>query len=137
LQSAVVSLFEGNKMTKGKAITLGLFSIWPVIYFFFFMAVFFLMVATTAMHQGQAADGLPLFFLIIFPLHIFTMLEIFILLAIYLTYLFKTDVVPADKKALWAVALFLGHMIAMPVFWYIYIWKNIQYQSNSISLPNA
>ena len=115
-------------MTKGKAITLGIFSIWPIIYMFIFMASMFLMVATTAIHHGQAshASGPPLFFLIIFPLHFLTILEIFILLAIYITYLFKTDVVPKDKKALWAVVLFLGHMIAMPIFWHLYIWKNIK-----------
>ncbi len=41
-------------------------------------------------------------------------------------YLFKTDVVPQDKKALWAVVLFLGNMISMPIFWYLYIWTKLK-----------
>jgi hypothetical protein len=35
---------------------------------------------------------------------------------------FRTDRVPADKKALWAVVLFLGNFFAMPFYWYFYIW---------------
>ena len=51
------------------------------------------------------------------------MLEIIALLVIYVAYLFKTDRVGQDKKALWAVVLLLGNIVAMPVFWYLYIWK--------------
>ena len=57
------------------------------------------------------------------PLHLLTMLEILVLLVIYIVHVFKTDSVPQDKKALWAVVLFLGNMLAMPVYWYLYIWK--------------
>jgi hypothetical protein len=51
------------------------------------------------------------------------MLWIFILLGIYVVNVFKNDHVSKDKKALWAVVLFLGNVIAMPVYWYLYIWK--------------
>jgi len=61
--------------------------------------------------------------MIIFPLHFLTMLELFALLVIYIVHLFNTHRVPQDKKALWAVVLFLGNMIAMPIYWYLYIWK--------------
>jgi len=69
---------------------------------------------------------MPLIFKFILPLHLFTMLEIFVLIAIYIMHIFKTDVVVQDKKALWAVVIFCGNMIAMPVYWYLYIWKTIQ-----------
>jgi len=61
--------------------------------------------------------------MVLFPLHFLTMLEILALLVIYIMHVFKTDSVPQDKKALWAVVLFLGNMIAMPIYWYLYIWK--------------
>jgi hypothetical protein len=50
------------------------------------------------------------------------MFEILILLVIYIRHVFKTDRVPQDKKSLWAVVLLLGSMIAMPIYWYLYIW---------------
>jgi EamA domain-containing membrane protein RarD len=52
-----------------------------------------------------------------------TILWTFALLAIYVRLLFKTERVPTDKKTLWAVVLFLGNMLAMPVFWYLYVWR--------------
>jgi hypothetical protein len=51
------------------------------------------------------------------------MIDVFVLIFVYIRYLFKTDTVPKDKKALWAVVLFLGNMISMPIFWYLYVWK--------------
>lgn len=62
-------------------------------------------------------------FQILFTLHLLTILETMGLLAFYITYIFKTDRIPQDKKALWAVVVFLGNMLAMPVFWYLYIWS--------------
>ena len=112
-------------MTKGKAIALGIFSIWPFVYMFIFMGFFFLTIVTTFMSTNSPGNDPPIMLKLIFPLHFFTMFEIFVLLVIYMVFLFKTDVVPKDKKALWAVVLFMGNMISMPIFWYIYIWKNI------------
>ena len=48
---------------------------------------------------------------------------IFMVLFGYIIYLFKTNNVPKDKKALWAVVLFLGHVVSIPIFWYHYVWK--------------
>ena len=112
-------------MTKGKAILLGIFTIWPAIYMFVFPISILIMVLTE-IGQHNHHGGPPLFFLIIFPLHILTILETFVLIAIYIIHLFKTELITQDKKALWAVVLFLGNAFAMPVFWYLYIWKNIK-----------
>jgi uncharacterized membrane protein (DUF485 family) len=63
---------------------------------------------------------------LLFKVHIAAMLLICILIASYIIYLFRTERVPKDKKALWAVVLFMGGIIAMPVFWFIYVWKPLQ-----------
>jgi hypothetical protein len=119
---------NGNKrikMTKGKAITLGIFSIWPFLYMILFMGSIFIIMAS-AFAGHPSGNEPPAIMMVILPLHLFTMFLIFALIAFYLFYLFKTDVVPQDKKALWAVVLFLGNMVSMPIFWYLYIWKNLQ-----------
>jgi hypothetical protein len=46
------------------------------------------------------------------------------LLIFYIVYLFRTDRVASDKKALWAVVLLMGHVVAMPIFWFFYIWRS-------------
>ncbi len=63
---------------------------------------------------------------IIFPLHFLTMIWILLLIAVYIRHIFKTEAVPQDKKALWAVVIFCGNMVAMPVYWYLYIWKKTE-----------
>lgn len=109
-------------MTRGRAIALGLFTLWPFVYAVLFMSsILFFVVAdiATAVSPAESPDA----FLLIFPLHLLTMLEILVLQVIYVVYLFGTDRVRQDKKALWAAVLILGNMIAMPVFWYLYVWR--------------
>ena len=47
----------------------------------------------------------------------------FALLFIYIKNVFKNERISQDKKALWVVVLFFGNFIAMPIYWYLYIWK--------------
>jgi hypothetical protein len=107
-------------MTRIKAITLGVFTVWPFVYMLLFIgfAIIFPFVHASSM-KGRSDSIL---FFIIFPLHILTILEIFVLLAIYIHDLYHTKHVPEDKKTLWAVVLFMGNFVAMSVYWYHYIW---------------
>lgn len=106
-------------MSRGKAIALACFTAWPLLYIiFFFCAMFGMMVYEFSGEKIRSPD----IFLIILPLHFFTMFDIAALLVIYIVHLFKTDRVSQDKKALWAVVLFLGQPIAMPIYWYLCIW---------------
>ena len=109
-------------MSKGKVITLGVFTVWPFLYMVLFMCVMFgiMMVG----FSGKPPSSPPTVFKIILPLHFLTMLEVLALLVIYIVHLFRTERVAKDKKALWAVVLLLGNMFAMPVFWYLYMWKD-------------
>ncbi len=44
-------------------------------------------------------------------------------LVAFTVYLFKSSAVPRDKRLLWLAVLGLGHVLAFPVFWYIYVFK--------------
>ncbi len=109
-------------MTKGQKITLAVFTAWPFLYMILFMCTIFGMMIS-GFAGGGHSSGPPTAMLIIFPLHFLTMVEIFALLVIYIMHVFKTDRVPQEQKALWAVVLFLGNMVAMPIYWYLYIWR--------------
>jgi hypothetical protein len=119
-------------MSKGKAVTLAVFTAWPFLYFILFFCMVFGMSFSDL--SGGDSSGLPLAFKIIFPLHLLTMLEMIILLVIYIVYLFKSDRVAQDKKVLWAVVLFLGNIIAMPIFWYLYIWKEPNNRNQNVGM---
>lgn len=109
-------------MGRGKAIALGIATVWPIIYVLFFLCSVFGVMMSRAF-DGRDSDGEPLLLSIIIPLHLLTMLLMMVLIAVYIVHLFKTDRVPQDKKSLWAVVLFLGNAIAMPIYWYLYIWR--------------
>jgi hypothetical protein len=112
-------------MTKSRALALAGVTLWPIIYMFLFMGVIssqVLFMDATTPSPGE----IPIMMKIIFPLHFFTMIWIFVLIAIYIRHIFKTNAVIQDKKALWAVVIFLGNIIAMPIYWYLYIWKKAE-----------
>lgn len=109
-------------MNKTKAIVLGTLTIWPIAYMLLFMAS----VAASFFLMRGGSNQMPPFFGLLIVLHVFTMLEMVSLLIYYILHLFKTDAIAQDKKALWAVVLFMGNALAMPVYWYLYIWKPIR-----------
>jgi len=109
-------------MKTSTKILLGLASLWPFAYmvlFFIFILSSFLFLSPTA---GQEF-GPPISFIVIFLLHLLTMLWIMALTVFYIVNVFRNGRVDKDKKVLWAVVLFMGNVIAMPIYWYLYIWK--------------
>ena len=62
---------------------------------------------------------------------IIQVIMIALLMAAYLSILAKSQSVPKDKKMLWAIALVVFNIFAMPVFWFHYIWKQPEYGSVS------
>lgn len=109
-------------MKKSIKILLGLATLWPFLY----MILFFVFVFSSIFFMrgpAGAEAGPPLFFVVFFALHLFTMLWIMALTIFYMVNVFKNDRVDKDKKVLWAVVIFMGNLIAMPIYWYLYIWK--------------
>jgi hypothetical protein len=103
----------------------GLLTAWPVLYIFLFFGFIAASMVWMSSGAGKGAShgaGPPVAFLVLFAAHFATILLMFGLIAFYIVFLFKTDRVPQDKKALWAAVIFLGNMVAMPVFFYLYVW---------------
>ena len=49
---------------------------------------------------------------------------VIILVSGYVAHLFSNDLVPNEKRWLWAIVLFCGSIVAMPVYWYLYVWRD-------------
>ncbi|HKO97428.1 MAG TPA: hypothetical protein VJU86_10570 [Pyrinomonadaceae bacterium] len=117
-------------MKKSTKILLALATLWPFVY----MILFFIFVFSSVLFMpGPSGEesGPPFFFAVFFALHLLTMLWMIALTVIYMVNVFRNDRVEKDKKVLWAVVLFMGSIIAMPIYWYLYIWK----ESPATSLP--
>jgi hypothetical protein len=50
-------------------------------------------------------------------------LYVLLLFLIFLIYLGRMKNINNEKKWLWRGLMFFGHVIAIPIFWYFYIWK--------------
>jgi hypothetical protein len=88
-----------------------------------YMALFFASFAFTVgggSHSSVVFDN----FAILMAIHLGVMLLMFALITFYIVFLFKTDRVKTEMKAVWAVAIFMGSVIAMPIFWFLYIWPS-------------
>jgi hypothetical protein len=101
-------------------VIIGVLTVWPFVYIMFFtFAVSWL----TILSEGPSPTGsMPLDFRLLAATHLATILLMFGLIAFYIVFLFKTTRVAPDKKALWAVVLFLGNAVAMPVFFWLHVW---------------
>lgn len=107
------------KPSKPTAYFVGVLTFWPPLYFVFFFSFMFFNFATFGRGHNNA-PSLDLF-LLIFPLHFLTMLLMFVLTAVYIVHAFRSDELPSDKRTLWVIVLFLGNMIAFPVYWWFYL----------------
>ena len=112
-----------KQLTK---LLLGLVTLWP----FAYVILFFVVIAAEFFMPGSGEPGPPPLIALIVPLHLLTMLVILALMVFYIVNVFKNNRVENDKKALWAIVLFMGGMIAMPIYWYMYIWKEAPVFSN-------
>jgi hypothetical protein len=110
-------------MKKPIKIILGVATLWPILYMIISFVFAFSQVFLFSQEEVPSSSGLPIDFRVFFGLHMLTIFWIFILLIIYIVNLFRNDRVAKDMKALWAVVLFMGNMIAMPIYWYLYIWR--------------
>lgn len=110
-------------MSKTLRLLLGLVTVWPFAYLILFFLTIFSLIFFVGAEPGT---GPPPAIALIFPLHILTMLFSMALIVFYIVNVFKNDRVEKDKKVLWAVVLFMGSAIAMPIYWYLYIWKEAQ-----------
>ena len=103
---------------------MGLVTLWPAVLAFFVFPVFALQWFIFAWRAMPTDETPPAWFLLIFALPFATMLLTVGLLIVYVVDVFKNDRIAPDKKLLWAVALFMGGIIAMPVYWYLYFWRD-------------
>jgi hypothetical protein len=110
--------------SRATTVTLGVLSVWPLIYMAIFGMFFIYTWFSFANPQTPHAAGPPSrAFMYIFPLHCLTMLLSFALTGVYIFHAYRSDRLEQDKRILWVVILFFGNMIAFPIYWYLYLWR--------------
>lgn len=46
------------------------------------------------------------------------------LLVFYIVHIIQNSFLDSEKRILWIVVVFLAYAVAIPIYWYIHIWKN-------------
>ncbi len=110
------------RLSRSAAVVVAVFTLLPLAYILYFTGVLIPHLMSAAATGGAQSQEFSHEFQTVFRTHLIALLLVALLMAFYLVYLFRTDRVRPDKKALWAVVLFLGNLLAMPVFWYLYVW---------------
>jgi hypothetical protein len=112
-------------LSRPVKVVVGALTLVPFLHIAAFMATFlWVFVQISQSQHGPPPQGIEAWFFAVMAVHFAMILFVWALLAFYIVYLFKTDRVPKDKKALWAVVLFMAGLIAMPVFFWLYIWPD-------------
>ena len=88
----------------------------------FFLGSFIFMFTNFPAMAGKS-EGMPTMFKVIFPLHIFTMLEMFALLIVYVLRALKNERLDQNTRLLWAILLFVGNMLAFPIYYCLHILR--------------
>lgn len=115
-----------DRWSKGGRIALGIAAIWPLIWGAIFSLAFRDIFGTLGTPGASAHAEVVVSVIAFFMLHIFTVVLLMALLALYIVHIGMSGRVPKNRMALWIVLVLLGNMLAMPVYWYLYVWRTPQ-----------
>src|ERR687883_576122 len=110
-------------MKKSNKILLGIATVWPPIYIALFITVIFSSILFAG-RGGNSELAFSLIFMVIFPLHIITIFGRMALSIFYIVNVFRNERVEKNRQVMWVILLFMAGMIAQPIYWYLYIWRN-------------
>lgn len=93
-------------------------ALWGPVYFVFFLG---LILEATLRNAGDPDNDLLIPFGVLIGLHVFTMVLLLGVTVLYVIDVFRNPRVKSDQRVLWLIVLLLGGLIAMPIYWWIYV----------------
>ena len=73
--------------------------------------------------QTEVSPFVPICLAAVFGAHLITMVLIMGLMPLYIILAIKSERVDQTMKIIWAVLICMLGLLAMPVYWYLYIWR--------------
>lgn len=102
------------KIPRALKLLLLVVTMWPLVYSI--LAVTFIL--DVMIRSGPSAIRQELF-----VLHIITVGAAIALIVAYGFHLYKNDRLTGNAKMIWLVGIVFGSFVAMPLYWWKYIWK--------------
>jgi hypothetical protein len=114
-----------TKKAAGKSgkIIMGILTFLPAFYLILF-ATFFYGIAIWMIPGMGSKCEIPMFIAYLIPVHFLVVIIALVLVFYYIFNAAGSKLVDKDIKPLWIAGLLLGNVIIMPVYWYLYIWKD-------------
>lgn len=104
------------------AFVLGVLSLLPLLALIYisFMIFLPLIMGVAPYSPAESDEAFVRFLAATLTLGVFSLF----LTAYFMIFIFRSALIPAEYKAFWAVALFMGNAVVFPIFWYLYFWKH-------------
>ncbi len=110
---------QPDRVTLLAKVALGLLTLWPLVYSLFFVVAFLALFLSTDFAIGSTLVSRRMIIV-----HLGTILLSFALIAIYLVHLFRSGDANQNTRLIWVVLFLTGFgFLAMPIYWYLYIWR--------------
>lgn len=111
------------KFKRAAAAALGVLTLLPLLYLVVFVTYFFPTLSSLGHPGGIAEEYYFDLFNLTFRLWAAAIVLALALLVFYGVFAHRANIVPIEKRSLWVIGLLVGHIIVMPVFWYLYVWR--------------
>ena len=112
-------------MRKPTKLLLAFITLLPLAYVIFLFAALFLHIANLILGIPERNIFLELFHTL-FIIHFGMMLSIVVLTIVYVVHIARNSSLKNEMKAVWVTAVCMGNVFAMPVYWYLQIWRKDQ-----------
>jgi hypothetical protein len=112
-------------MSRRVKIGLGIATAWPVIYGMLFVAAWLYLILSIIAQPGGRVEA-PILVNTLFILAAITVAVDCVLVLFYLCHLANNDRIEKEMMTVWTIILLFGSIVAMLVYWYVYIWREEQ-----------
>jgi hypothetical protein len=115
---------------KPAKVLLGLATLWALVYPVFFAvgiakfwATLYSRILTLANPETTDLPAVPFEYLLLIPPLLLTLVLVVALVAYYVRHAIASPRIPQEMKAVWIILLVLANVVVMPIYWYLYIWR--------------
>jgi glucan phosphoethanolaminetransferase (alkaline phosphatase superfamily) len=112
-----------NDTPRKTRVDLGLISIWPLAWCILFYGVFGNVGMILAFPGSSVSPEMMAFGTILLLVHLATIVVVIALMVLYIREIVTRDWASRSGKALWIVLLVVGSVLTLPVYWYLYVWR--------------
>lgn len=106
-----------SRWSRSAKLALGAGTLWPLV------SVLAILPILVLLRLFCERETQMTFLVVTLVLTLLTVLGGLALTVLFLVDAFRSPRLPRDHRALWAIALFTGGPIALPIYWYLHVWK--------------